>query len=68
MDTIQVKHEGKSYKIEESEDGYLVTFPDGHQGLLEKYMDINEEPAFAFDMKLAESLGHHIRRQLNLER
>jgi hypothetical protein len=67
MNPFEITHDGVTYKVNENESGYLVTFPDGHQSLLEKYMDSNDEPAFAFDIALAESLGHHIRRQLDLE-
>ena len=67
MIPFEINHEGKIYKVNENENGYVITFPDGHQSLLEKYMDSNDDTAFAFDMGLAESLGHHIRKQLDLE-
>ena len=67
MQTFEIKHEGHTYVIEQNESGYLITFPDGHKSLLEVYMDSNQETAFAFDLKLAESLGHHIRRKLHFE-
>lgn len=67
MEGFEVKHEGGKYKIQPNESGYLVTFPDGHQALLEAYLDSNQETAFAFDMKLAESLGHQIRKKQHFE-